>query len=432
MTWTRTLTFASDLWQRTPPLARSLALVAPLVIGLGIMTGTLSPQTHDEWFLAGRTFSRDELARLEGAWAAGNLSGHCVESGRVRIPKHKSAEYLAAAERKGALPVDFGDELFRISQELSPFLSHVAREETLRIAKQQMLARIIRRMDDIEAAWVVLDEQSRGGLHEEARFTASVSLQTAHHRPLDTRRYPQIQRLVASAVAGLDPERVTVVDLNAPGQSSSDGEGGEALGEIIAFENYYQNRIARALSHIPGVDVLVTASVAAPVIRLSVAEPKDEAAVFPNPGPLRLEAATPASRTAPESQPPRQPDRVTALVSVPAASWSEETDSQAAVAELRQTIASLLPSGSVDDVTIQVLPTPAVQVAGTETTPVPQWLQMPSAWITLTGVALMVLAAAWAVFRPVPPSDVLSVSGDGPDSGPAAAAALSRELRRAS
>lgn len=432
MSWTRTLAFASELWQRTPPLARSLALVAPLVIGLGIMTDTLSPQNQDEWFLAGRTFSRDELARLEGAWASGNLSGYRVESGRVRIPKHKSAEYLTAAERKGALPVDFGDELFRISQELSPFLSHVAREETLRIAKQQMLARIIRRMDDIEAAWVVLDEQSRGGLQEEVRCTASVSLQTAHHRPLDTRRYPQIQRLVASAVAGLDPERVTVVDLNAPGQSSSDGEGGEALGEIIAFENYYQNRIARALSHVSGIDVLVTASVAAPVIRLPMTEPTAEAAVFSNPGPLRLEAAAPASQTGTPTQTRRQPDRVTALVSVPASTWSEETDSQTAVAELRQTIASLLPSGSVDDVTIQVLPAPAVQVASAETNPVPEWLQSPSAWITLTGVGLMVLAAAWAVFRPVPPSDVLSVSSGGPDSGPAAAAAALRELRRAS
>ena len=256
----------SDLFKSLSPGARMTAglLLAAVVVSIGYLFNAQSAGA-DAFLLNGQSFTTEELTAMEGAFGKAGLSDYTVEGGRIKISKSRQAAYLGAAADAGALPRSFGDHLSQAANNPGPFTSRAQQEEMMKVAKQRELAGIIRSMNGIENAVVHYDMQKRSGFGQATTATASVSVKPRGNLQLNETQVPMIRSLVASAIAGLSPESVTVVDINGRAYSGkSGGIGGSALDDPYlsmtrAHKDLIEANLRDALAYVPG--VAVTANV---------------------------------------------------------------------------------------------------------------------------------------------------------------------------
>ncbi len=206
-----------------------------------------------------------QLPAMEAAFAKAGLSDYQIEGNRIRVPLGRQSVYMGALADGGALPADFGKYLEK-AVGTSPWVSKVQRAEAMKIAKQIELQSIICHMQGIESASVMYDAEESKSLIKEKVTTASVSVKPLGAMQLDDNQVRMLRHLVAGAFAGLKPQSVTVTDLNSktyPGSSSADGIGGGDDDPYNTrkriYEKQWNEKIASALSYIPG--VLVTSNV---------------------------------------------------------------------------------------------------------------------------------------------------------------------------
>ncbi|HEY1065124.1 MAG TPA: hypothetical protein VGE52_03410 [Pirellulales bacterium] len=249
-------------WRNLPPAARTAILVAAaLAVGASTFFLVDAPVAEGDYLFDGRQLAMAQRSAMQAAWAKHGLSGYEMEAGRVRVPAGEAPKYIAALAESDALPADYGAELQTLYSDLNPFLSTGARAETLRIAKQNFLAKIIGEMPDVEDAWVVVDSKATGGLRRDEKTTASATVRGRDGAPLAPARLTQIQRLVASAIAGLDPRNVAVIDLASPDSaglapSLSSGDD-EYLSRLQGYQTYYRGLVREALTFVPGATAVV-------------------------------------------------------------------------------------------------------------------------------------------------------------------------------
>lgn len=251
----------TELLRSMTPGARLTAglLLAVLVVGLGYLFNS-DLSGPDAYLLGGQGFSSEELQAMEAAFGQASLTGYELEGGRVRIPRGQQAAFLAALADGDALPANFGDYMAKAVNDSNPFQTRAQQEETLKVARQQELALIIRSMQGISKANVIIDQQRQGGFRQDSKVTASVFVQPRGGMPLDAERVRAIRYLVAGAVAGLDPRSVTVTDAQG-GLTYSSEEGGGPGGEnayLAAMQNFqseYEEKVRAALAYVAGVTV---------------------------------------------------------------------------------------------------------------------------------------------------------------------------------
>ncbi len=251
----------NDLFKSMSPGARMTAglLLVAVVVSLGYLFNSQSSGA-DTFLLNGQSFSADELSAMEAAFGKAGLSDYSVDGSRVRIVKSRQAAYLGALADGGALPARFGDHLNSAATSPGPFTSRAQQEEMMKVAKQKELAMVIRSMNGIENAVVHYDIQKRtGGLSNNQVVTASVSVKPRGNMQLEENRVPMIRSLVASAIAGLSPANVTVVDINgrAYGGGGANGVGGFSedpyLNMTRAYKEMIENGIRDSLAYVPGI-----------------------------------------------------------------------------------------------------------------------------------------------------------------------------------
>lgn len=260
------LTQLTDLFKSMTPGARiaSALLLAVVVISLAYLfqAGVTGP---DAYLMGGAHFSASELPAMEAAFAKAGLSAYSVDGTQVRVPRGQQSAYMAALADAGALPKDFGDYLMPAVTDSNPFLTGEQRRQMIKAAKQKELSEIIRNMPGIEKAAVMYDVESKSGLRREKVYTASVMVKPAGSLPLDESRVPMIRHLVAGAVAGLNPNSVTVVDQNGRAYSAHSSLPGMAAGDDAYFERqrrwqqWVEESVRQSLTYVP--EVTVTASV---------------------------------------------------------------------------------------------------------------------------------------------------------------------------
>ncbi|MGC3966681.1 MAG: hypothetical protein QM775_04725 [Pirellulales bacterium] len=236
-------------------------LLAAVVVSIGYLFNAQSSGA-EAFLLNGQSFTADELAAMEGAFGKAGLSDYTVDGARVRIAKSRQAAYLGALADGGALPAGFGDHLAQAANSPGPFTSRAQQEEMMKVAKQRELAAIIRTMNGIENAVVHYDVQKCAGFGQSATATASVSVKPRGNLQLNETQVPMIRSLVASAIAGLAPENVTVVDINGRAYSAKQGYGGGGsaqddpfLSMTKAHKDLIEVNIRDALAYVPGVTV---------------------------------------------------------------------------------------------------------------------------------------------------------------------------------
>ncbi len=165
-----------------------------------------------EFLFHGATFSRDEIIRMEAAFAAAGLKDYRISEGKVEIPAARRDQYILALQKHEALP---REEAF--SQEpggkslLPPTGKELEHQRTL--AKQHSLARQIEKFRGIESAQVTLDfQQKMNGLAQTRTATASVVVRSRPGVDLLETDIQAIRGVVAGSVADLHPENLVVVD----------------------------------------------------------------------------------------------------------------------------------------------------------------------------------------------------------------------------
>lgn len=258
----------SELFRSMTPGARVTAglLLAVVVVSVGYLfrQGTTGP---DAYLFGGQALSDGELIDVEAAIAQAQLSGAVREGNRIRVPAGKQAAYLAAVADADALPRNFNTILEDAIGKGGPWESAADKRARLKVAKEQTLSEIVRKMSWIEDAVVLYDEQESrepGRLALAKRMTASVNVQPIVGETLDASRAKGLQKLVASAV-NMKPEDVNVTNLRDGGMY---GAGADISPEIfdseyyktkVAFEMQKRATIMEHLRHIPGVQVGVNA-----------------------------------------------------------------------------------------------------------------------------------------------------------------------------
>lgn len=253
----------SELFRSLTPGARitSGLLLAVLVVSLVYLV-TSHGRGPDTYLLGGHPFPPGNMAAVQAALAKAGLGDYTVEGNLIRIPYRKQADYVAALADANLLPADSSDYLLKVVQEASPFASGSQRDQLLAIAREEMMANTIRKMSGIESATVMIDTRRKTGFRNEEIITASVQVKPAGTQALDDLRVHAIRNYVASSVAGLSPNKVTVVDANtgmAWTGTSADGTGGALDNEYFTlmrmYEQRYEQELLNLLSYVHGVTV---------------------------------------------------------------------------------------------------------------------------------------------------------------------------------
>jgi len=253
-----------ELLQSMTPAARVTAVLLLGVIGVSlgylIKHQSASP---DVYLFNGDDLPAPDVNRAEAAIAQAGLTGFARVGNRIKVPSGQRSKYLAAVAEGDALPRSF-PELLEKALDLGAFTDRITRVERLKAAREQQLSMILREMDFIEEAQVFYDVRQPQGLARVGVATASVNVRPRRGEPLDPRQAKMIKKTVASAIAGLSFQTVTVTDLSdgstfGGGEISGDSFNDEYYQHRISYERLMKSNIEDLLRNIPGLCVQVSA-----------------------------------------------------------------------------------------------------------------------------------------------------------------------------
>jgi flagellar M-ring protein FliF len=259
----RLVTQMSDLFKSMSPGARVTAglLLVAVVVSLGFLFNAQQAGA-DAFLLNGQSFTADEMSSMEAAFGKAGLSDYTIDGSRIRISKSRQAAFLGALADDNALPARFGDFLSYAAAGGNPMESNPEREQRMKIAKQKELQLVIRSMQGIETVAVHYDVQKGSGFGKPSVITASVSVKPRGLQPLAESQVSSIRSLVAAAIAGLQADGVTVVDLNNGRAYSGKANGGVGsaiddpyLSRMREYQDFIEARIRDSLANVPGVTV---------------------------------------------------------------------------------------------------------------------------------------------------------------------------------
>lgn len=283
----------NDLFKSMSPGARMTAglLLVAVVVSLGYLFNSQAGGA-DTFLLNGQSFTSEEMTAMEAAFGKAGLSDYTVDGSRIRVVKSRQAAFLAAMADNGALPSQFGDHFSKALASSGPFTPRAQQEEMIKNARQRELAMVIRSMNGIENAVVHYDVQKRtGGLSNNQVITASVSVKPRGNLQLDEARVPMIRSLVASAIAGLSPENVTVVDINGRAHVGTKGGVGSwqddpYLSMTRAYKEMIEASIRNSLAYVPGITATANVELDHKMVETIIATKVD-----PKPVPIITETA---------------------------------------------------------------------------------------------------------------------------------------------
>jgi flagellar M-ring protein FliF len=211
----------------------------------------------------GAPVAASQLPAMVSALAKANLKGYEIRGTSIMVPRGQEPAYLAALADAKALPEDFETILSEPVRDVNIFESSHQGEQRAKIAKQRALAMFIRSMKGIENAYVLYDVDTKSGLNREKLITATASVKPVGSSQLEEARVSAIRHVVASAIAGLKPENVTVSDLNGRTWYANPDEDGGGEEDLYVSRKRMQEqdlraKILNALCFIPNVTVEAT------------------------------------------------------------------------------------------------------------------------------------------------------------------------------
>jgi flagellar M-ring protein FliF len=314
-------------------------LLAVVVVSLVFLFKWQTPGPEVD-LMHGLSVPAGQLPAMEAAFNKGNLNGYEVRGTQIFVPRGQQAKYMAALADAKVLPPNFGSALREAINAGNAFESSKAKEQRIKYAIQDELSLIIGSMPGMENAYVFYDTDKKPGFSQEKISTASVTVKPVGDRQIDEEAAVKIRMLVASAIAGLKPECVTVTDINGRvfrGGSSGDGgtEDNPYFAQKRRYEQSLKKQILESLAYVP--NVTVEPSVVLDRDRKTVSR---KVQVDPKTVPIRetnqsatksQTSAAPAGRPGLEAQ---QPNRgMTLSVQNTGAKQDEETSNQEVISD---------------------------------------------------------------------------------------------------
>jgi flagellar biosynthesis/type III secretory pathway M-ring protein FliF/YscJ len=251
----------ADLLRSMTPSARltSALLLVVIAVSLGwLVQGGIGES--ETWLMDGQVFSPSQLRDMQAAFGKAGLEAH-VDGAQVRVPRGQESKYMAALAEAHALPIEFGGYLHKaVAGDAFMPMFRNQHEAALRVAKQQELQLIIGNMSGIDKAAVQIDHARSEGFPPKDIITAAVMVQPKTNHELEPSTARVIRQMVASCVAGLEPEAITVVDLSSHRSLPAGGADAGTDGSLDGESDYkrrqeadWQQKIGHVLEFIPGV-----------------------------------------------------------------------------------------------------------------------------------------------------------------------------------
>ena len=256
-----------DLFSSMSPGARVTAglLLAVVVVSLGYLfqQSTAGP---DGYLFGAEPLSGRQINAMTAAMSQAGLNGFEVEGARIKAPRGKRHEYIAAIADAGALPSDAKDFMAKALDGGSWLEPRETKQQRIKLALQQELSHVIGWFPWVERASVVYDLKQVRGPRAREKASATVSILPGPGEMLDSRRARNIKNLVAGGFTSMKPEDVVVNNMGGDesyGAFAGDTDAGEFETpyhrERARVENEVRKEILGHLSYIPGVSVQVSA-----------------------------------------------------------------------------------------------------------------------------------------------------------------------------
>ena len=243
-----------DFWQGLSRPQR-FALLGTLVIVFGGLLGLIYYANRVDWGLLYRGLPEDRAAQVIEYLKQEKIPYKVEPDGSIRVPRDKVPEVRMALASQGVLGPNLeGFEIFDRNQlGATDFLQRVNYQRAL----EGELSRTIAGLKAVEAARVhlALPRESLF-ITEEKPPKASVFVKLKEGERLSRREVQGIVNLVSSAVPGLLPENVTVVDTNGRVLYKEESPEERLTSEQLAFrkklESAYQEKIESLLTQALG------------------------------------------------------------------------------------------------------------------------------------------------------------------------------------
>jgi flagellar M-ring protein FliF len=184
---------------------------------------------------------------------------------RIRVPMEKRYDVLAGLQMSELLPEDTSRGFDALVTQQTWWNSSQQNRQLYMIAKQNVLAQIVRKYPWVRDATVIISMPEQAGFGaSHQRPSASVNVVTAGSA-LDQKKVDAVAGLVSGSVAGMLPSDVVVIDAaqgrqwktKAPGEISTS----DYLEQIHAQERHVHEKITSALQYIRNVIVAVNVEV---------------------------------------------------------------------------------------------------------------------------------------------------------------------------
>ncbi|MFM8250443.1 MAG: hypothetical protein ACKOBW_02470, partial [Planctomycetota bacterium] len=243
-----------------------LAMLAALVLLMAALLHWNSRATF-EALISHQSVSPTELSVMETALAKARLNEARIADGQLLVPRAKKDLYLKALADAGALPAAFFSHTERVLSQDTPFHSQRQRDALWKLAKERELALMLRKMSGIEEVSVQYDESETATFPKRRERRATVAVRATANRALDEARLRAIRRTVMNSVGIVDPQAITVLDLNAGVAYSQEDDLASAPATAAIESDYsavqrrmelsYSEKIRQRLSMYPGMVVSV-------------------------------------------------------------------------------------------------------------------------------------------------------------------------------
>lgn len=257
----------SELFKSMTPAARITAGLLLAVVGISLVyLFTVQVSGADCDLMNGEPVGASQLPGMKAAFAKAGLNSYEIRGTQILIPRGQRDRYMAALADGNALPPNIHAVLSKAVEDTSPFLSKQQQADRMKVGLQETLALIISSMRGIENAYVLYDTELKSGFRREKVTTASVSVKPEGNQQLDDSQVAAVRHLVAGAIANLQPQSVTVADLNGPIHYGGDPQSGGSARENLyvslkrIHEQEWQAKAKNSLAYIPGVKVTANVS----------------------------------------------------------------------------------------------------------------------------------------------------------------------------
>ncbi|WP_022853677.1 flagellar basal-body MS-ring/collar protein FliF [Thermodesulfatator atlanticus] len=248
------ITQLRDFWASLSKEQRIAAIGTVLLVTVGLL-GLIYYANRTEWGLLYRGLPEEQAAKVIDFLKQEKIPYQVSQDGAIKVPRDKVPEVRMALASHGLLSPDLaGFEIFDKNQlGATDFLERVNYQRAL----EGELSRTIMSLSAVEAARVHLALPKESVfIEEEKPPKASVFVKLKEGKRLTRREVEGIVNLVASAVPGLSPENVTVVDTKGKVLYRAETPEERLTSEQLAYrkqlESSYQEKIESLLAQALG------------------------------------------------------------------------------------------------------------------------------------------------------------------------------------